>query len=68
MPRFDGTGPAGQGPMTGRGMGPCNPNPYYGQSPIPPIDPYIQMYGRPRWGLRGGGRGRSGRGSGFFPY
>ncbi|MDD5099285.1 MAG: DUF5320 domain-containing protein, partial [Candidatus Colwellbacteria bacterium] len=23
MPRFDGTGPAGQGPMTGRGMGPC---------------------------------------------
>ena len=24
MPRFDGTGPAGMGPMTGRGMGPCN--------------------------------------------
>jgi hypothetical protein len=24
MPRFDGTGPMGQGPMTGRGMGPCN--------------------------------------------
>lgn len=23
MPRFDGTGPQGQGPMTGRGMGPC---------------------------------------------
>ena len=23
MPRFDGTGPYGQGPMTGRGMGPC---------------------------------------------
>ncbi|HPW47865.1 DUF5320 domain-containing protein [Candidatus Saccharibacteria bacterium] len=23
MPRFDGTGPTGQGPMTGRGMGPC---------------------------------------------
>lgn len=23
MPRMDGTGPAGQGPMTGRGMGPC---------------------------------------------
>jgi len=23
MPKFDGTGPQGQGPMTGRGMGPC---------------------------------------------
>jgi len=23
MPRFDGTGPMGYGPMTGRGMGPC---------------------------------------------
>lgn len=23
MPYFDGTGPQGQGPMTGRGMGPC---------------------------------------------
>lgn len=23
MPRFDGTGPQGQGPRTGRGMGPC---------------------------------------------
>ena len=24
MPGFDGTGPAGQGAMTGRGMGRCN--------------------------------------------
>ncbi len=23
MPGFDGTGPLGQGPMTGRGFGPC---------------------------------------------
>lgn len=23
MPRFDGTGPMGIGPLTGRGMGPC---------------------------------------------
>jgi hypothetical protein len=23
MPNFDGTGPRGQGPMTGRGLGPC---------------------------------------------
>ena len=26
MPRYDRTGPLGQGPMTGRGMGYCNPN------------------------------------------
>lgn len=24
MPNFDGTGPQGRGPMTGRGQGPCN--------------------------------------------
>ena len=23
MPAFDGTGPLGQGPLTGRGLGPC---------------------------------------------
>lgn len=23
MPKFDGTGPRGEGPMTGRGFGPC---------------------------------------------
>jgi hypothetical protein len=27
MPGFNHTGPAGQGPMTGRGMGECNPSP-----------------------------------------
>ncbi|MBN2418376.1 MAG: DUF5320 domain-containing protein [Deltaproteobacteria bacterium] len=26
MPGFDGTGPAGMGSMTGRGMGYCNPS------------------------------------------
>ena len=26
MPMRNGTGPQGMGPMTGRGMGPCNPN------------------------------------------
>jgi hypothetical protein len=26
MPRGDRTGPQGQGPMTGRGRGKCNPN------------------------------------------
>ncbi|HKK96399.1 MAG TPA: DUF5320 domain-containing protein [Anaerovoracaceae bacterium] len=26
MPRFDKTGPRGEGPMTGRGLGQCNPD------------------------------------------
>ncbi|MDD4028922.1 MAG: DUF5320 domain-containing protein [Caldisericia bacterium] len=26
MPGFNGTGPNGQGPMTGRGLGNCNPD------------------------------------------
>jgi len=44
MPRLDGTGPAGMGPMTGRGLGPCG----YG---------YGRGYGR-GWGLgMGYGRG-----------
>jgi hypothetical protein len=31
MPYFDGTGPAGQGPMTGRGQGPCANNSWFGR-------------------------------------
>ena len=30
MPGFDGSGPAGGGPMTGRGRGYCNPTATYG--------------------------------------
>lgn len=30
MPRYDGTGPWGQGPMSGRGMGPCAQGGRYG--------------------------------------
>jgi len=72
MPGFDGTGPAGRGPMTGGGRGYCSPygpgyqdyRPYgaapraYG-APRPFFGP-----GRPRWGLGRGfarGRGRGGR-------
>ncbi len=59
MPRFDGTGPGGAGPMTGRGMGYCNPAGTRGQG--------RGWFGR-GWGTGGGfGRGRSGgpgRGSG----
>ena len=31
MPALDGTGPAGAGPMTGRGMGPCGRGYGYGK-------------------------------------
>ena len=58
MPRGDGTGPAGQGPMTGRGWGRCAGNdvPGYGNG----------FFGRgPGFG-RGYGRGWGfGRGFGF---
>ena len=39
MPRFDGTGPRGQGPMTGRGLGPCGAGKGYGRG-------YGMGYGR----------------------
>jgi len=37
MPRMDGTGPNGQGPMTGRGFGACNTKSKFNQP---------NMYGR----------------------
>lgn len=54
MPRGDGTGPMGQGPMTGRGAGYCAGNNLPGfMSPGP---------GRGYWGRgRGGGFGRGNR-------
>ena len=69
MPRFDGTGPRGMGPLTGRGMGFCavpvseTPTGY-----IPAYRPApVYGYGypsRPRFFCAGrGGRGR-GRGRG----
>lgn len=51
MPRGDGTGPFGQGPMTGRGMGFCASYPYLG-------------YAGSRWGYFGAGRGSRPRGGG----
>jgi hypothetical protein len=70
MPRFDGTGPAGMGPMTGGRRGWCNPYnaPYAGYRPyhppyaVPPGATYAYGLGRPRWGL---GRGFWGRGRGL---
>ena len=52
MPRGDGTGPAGMGPMTGRAAGFCAGYPAPG---------YINPVG----GRRYGGRGRGFRGGGF---
>jgi hypothetical protein len=75
MPRFDGTGPAGMGPMTGGGRGPCNPYGQYRAPDAPPAQPYYRgrpaayNLGRPRWWLGRGffrGRGRvQGRGRGW---
>lgn len=71
MPRFDGTGPQGQGPMTGRGEGYCAVE-------IPAPGRSEALAARPTFGARfarwlrpatrlgrafGGGRGR-GRGAG----
>lgn len=59
MPRGDGTGPAGLGPMTGRAAGLCAGYPVPGY--MNPVG------GRGYWGWgRGGGRGRGfGRGFGW---
>jgi hypothetical protein len=75
MPKFDGTGPAGMGPMTGGARGWCNPYnaPYAGYGPYRPpygvpVGPtYAHGLGRPRRGLgRGLGRARGwGRGRGW---
>jgi len=77
MPGFDGTGPAGMGPMTGGGRGWCNPyTPSYAsygayRAPRPtPVRPYYAGrppaygFGRPRWGMGRGFRGGGGRGRG----
>ncbi len=54
MPRGDGTGPAGMGPMTGRAAGYC------AGYPVPGFMNPIGGRGRGFWG-RGGGRGRRNR-------
>jgi hypothetical protein len=72
MPGFDGTGPAGMGPMTGGARGPCNPYDApraagYGYRPsYPAYGAYPRAFGggRPRWGMGRGAFGRGGRGRG----
>ncbi len=59
MPGYDRSGPMGQGPMTGRGMGRCNDNKSVGQA-------RPGFYGYRRGGGRGFGRNaRRGFGPGF---
>ncbi|MDH7481994.1 MAG: DUF5320 domain-containing protein [Armatimonadota bacterium] len=70
MPGMDGTGPAGQGPMTGRGQGPCNPlgtnsSQATPQQPISWLGKILQgtlgSFGLGAYGIRrGGGRGMGG--------
>ena len=43
MPRFDQSGPLGQGPMTGRGLGPCGGGLGFGRG-------YGRGFGWRRWG------------------
>ena len=59
MPRFDSTGPEGQGPMTGRGMGRCAnvPRPGFGQG-----------QGMGRGMSRGAGRGAGRRFCWYCPW
>jgi hypothetical protein len=76
MPRMDGTGPHGQGPGTGRGLGPCGtsgantPQAASGQSGswlgrilLGAIGALLSGYGSGQGGGRGAGGGRGqGRG------
>jgi hypothetical protein len=72
MPGFDGTGPAGMGPMTGGARGWCYPysapyasyGPYRPPYAIPATPTYAYGYRRPRWGW-GRGFWRRGRGLGW---
>jgi len=62
MPRFDGTGPMGNGPGTGRGLGYCNPNRML-NGPEAPQTGQLSGYGRGMGLRRGPGRGQAmGRG------
>lgn len=62
MPNLNGTGPKGSGPMTGGGLGWCNPaNPRrIGRRTLYPDSRRLLGFGRGR-GLWGSGRGLLGR-------
>ena len=61
MPRGDKTGPRGEGPMTGRGLGNCNPNNVPNGNINIPTAPYLPRsnnFGRGQGFGRGLGRGQ----------
>ena len=63
MPRGDGTGPEGKGPMSGRGVGACGGNDVAGFGSARRGRGLRRRFGR------GGGRGWRGlRGRGFFGW
>ena len=70
MPRGDQTGPQGQGPMTGRGLGHCIGSDQAGYQYGGPGRGYSPGYGRGiGWGGgRGGGFGGGGFGGGGFGW
>ena len=61
MPWFDGTGPRGQGPLTGRGMGSCAVD----KNVLDEMRKKGIRIGAPGRGLGGVGRGRLGLGRRF---
>lgn len=66
MPRGDGTGPQGRGPLTGRGLGYCNPqNSGSGPARVEPGQDRVETWPKPRLG-RGLGLGTT-RGLGRRP-
>jgi hypothetical protein len=70
MPGFDGTGPRGDGPMTGGGFGYCGTPGYrgsygYGNAPYRGLGRGGRPWGGGRGFGYGGGRRRGGRGRGF---
>jgi hypothetical protein len=65
MPGFDQTGPRGAGPMTGRGMGRCQPQNRTTEESIAEPGPGGIVYGLGRGGVPRGGGGGRGRGTRF---
>ena len=61
MPGYDGTGPRGEGPMTGGARGYCVLPAGYAVQPRPAYNVVRPILGRRSFGRGGRGRGRRGR-------
>ncbi len=64
MPGFDGTGPKGKGPLTGRKMGKCRDSEAEEKDTKEKVVYGLGRAGRPRGGGRGLGRSGFGKGRG----